>query len=229
MTSLSVLRAQLRRLLGVDADDLPNVTDVSDPDNEVIGADQFLNEAYWEILDKFPFREKERTGTFPTTAGEKFYQTPSSFEALKLISIEDLETGQHTPLDRMTQRQYETDHIESTDAHSKPTHYLREKNGIRLWPTPDNVYTLTIKYLIELSDLSGDNATPETPRTWVEIVKYGAAWRGHLHFGNDAKAINAKAVWKSLVDSATPVESKEETDTHLGGVEAVGYDPSADM
>lgn len=220
---IDILRAQVRAMLGVDLDDFPDQNDFSDPDNPKIGADQFLNEAYWELLDKFPFREKETTATFPTAEGTRFYKLPSTFEALREISIEDLTTGQHTPLERITQRQYETDYVNSTDNENTPTHYLREGDGIRLWPTPDDIYTLTIKYWTELTDLS-DSSEPDIPRQWLEVLKFGAAWRGHFHFGNDSKALTARNTWTSLISAMTPTEAKEETDTHLGGLEVAGYD-----
>lgn len=228
MTDLATLRVEIRGLLGVDETDLPNDTVVTSG-SEKVGLDLLLNQAYWEVLDKNHFREKEVTATFPTVAGTRFYKVPSSFEALQQLSIEDLDSGLHSPLERATEYEYESIFQNTTDSQGKPSKYLREGNGIRLWLTPDNAYTVTIKYWKELTDLSSTNLNPEIPRTWHEIIKYGAAWRGAAQLGDYAKVQMFMAIHGGLMKSAVTVEAKEEGDTHTGGVEVLGYDPSANL
>lgn len=223
MTDIDTLTLWLRQSLGLDSDDLPNVTNLaSDPPK--IGAYQLLNESYWEILDRLNFREKESSGTFPTVAGTRYYQVPTSFDALRMISVEDLDSGLHTPLERMTMYEYETIYSSDEDTQGKPQKYGREKNGIRIWPTPDDVYTLTIKFWAALSDLSSTNSFPEIPRAWHEVIKFGALWRGYLLIGDHARAGNIQRLHEGMLNKLKPVEAKEETDTHLGGVEVAGYD-----
>jgi len=225
MTDISTLRVEVRSLLGVDDTDLPNDTVIT-PGSEKIGCDLLLNQSYWELLDKFQFREKERTATFPTVVGTRFYKISSSFEALQQLSIEDLDSAQHTPLERATQYEYESIFENTTDARGKPSKYLREGlGGIRLWPTPDKVYIITVKYWIELTDLSSTNISPEIPRSWHEIVKFGAAWRGAAHLGDYAKVQMFGIIHNNLMKSATLPAAKEEQDTHTGGVEVLGYNP----
>lgn len=221
MIDLQTMRAALRQQLGVDSDDLPDDTDLV---NSKVGANLLLNQSYWELLDKFPFREKEQSGSFVLVIGTSFYEIPTLFEALRQLSIEDLNSGKHSVLDRATVYEYETLFTSNATAQAMPKKYAREKNGIRLWPIPDNTYTLTIKYFTNLSDLAVDADTPEMPRSWDEIVLYGAAWRGFLAFGDHAKMQSMKAIHTSLIASAVPTEAKEETDTHLGGVEVAGLD-----
>jgi len=218
---LPTLRAELRQLLGVDSDDLPDDTDLA---NNKVGANLLLNQAYWELLDKFPFREKEISATFLTVAGTRYYQIPSMFEALRQLSIEDVESQQHTVIERATVYEYETLFVNTSAEQGKPTKYVREKNGIRFWRTPDQVYTITIKYWAVLSDLSSGNPTPEIPQSWHEIILAGAVWRGFFHLGDHARMASSKAIHTSLINSAVPVEAKEEFDTHLGGVEVAGLD-----
>lgn len=220
MIDLPTLRAELRQLLGVDSDDLPDDTDIV---NNKVGANLLLNQSYWELLDKFPFREKEVSATFLTVAGTRYYQVPTSFEALRQLSIEDPNSQQHTPLERMTVYEYEQLFVNNDAARGQPTKYAREKDGIRLWRTPDAVYTLTLKYWTVLSDLSDSNA-PQLPQSWDEIVLAGAVWRGFFHLGDHARMASSKAIHTSLINSAVPTEAKEESDTHLGGVEVAGLD-----
>src|SRR6266496_2406681 len=106
---LSSLRSELRDHLGVDDTDLPDTA-----------ADLLLNRSYWEILDKFPFREKEVTATFSTVSGTRFYKGPTPFEAIQQLSIEDLNSKQHDPLDHIDSYVYEQKYINRADAQAKP-------------------------------------------------------------------------------------------------------------
>ncbi len=111
MINLPELRDELREHLGTDEDDLPDEK-----------ADLLLNRAYWEIIDKFAFREKEVSATFATTDGTRSYNVPEPFEALRQLSIADLNNGQHRALDRMTIHTYEEIFVDDEDARGYPTH-----------------------------------------------------------------------------------------------------------
>lgn len=209
---LQALRDSLRRHIGVDEDDL---------DNEA--TDLLLNRSYWEIIDKFHFREKEVTATFAITAGTRLYNVPSPFEALRKLSVLDPGTGKHHVLDRMTVDVYEQNYDEDTDARDFPTHYVREGCAVRLWPTPKEALTATIKYWTTLSDLAeGSNEVPELPQNWHEIVLLGAVWRGFTEFGDYVRSRLAKAQQTELVNSSVPTEAKEEIDSHRAGIEVPG-------
>ena len=217
------LRRQLRESIGLEGDDTTNLPDLDSPSKT--GADTYLNRSYWELLDKFKFREKEVTATFSTVAGTKFYQVPSLFEALQGIAIEDPDTLQHTPLDRMSPDEYEQEFMDTTGDQGKPTGYFREGNGIRLWRTPDKVYELTLHYWTVLSDLSSTNTTSPLPQNWHEVLLFGATWRAMIGVNADyAGAQAAKANQISLIEGTSQVEEKEQFDSHRAGVEVPGYD-----
>jgi hypothetical protein len=75
---LDILRRQVRVPVGVPDDD--------DPDLTTEDVDLFLNFAFWEIADNFPFREKERVETFVTTRGTRDYELPSNTEAVRQVA-----------------------------------------------------------------------------------------------------------------------------------------------
>jgi hypothetical protein len=205
---IAELRTELREHLGVDETELDNTQ-----------ADLLLNRAYWELLDKFPFREKEVTITFPTVAGTRLYDVPSPFEALRLLSVEDLDDFSHKTLDRMSVLEYEKKYVNQEDSQAKPTHYVREGCAVRLYPTPDDVYTLTMKYWTVLADLSDSNTDPCIPQSWHELILFGGIWRGYLRFGDYQRANNMKAHQVNLINSQVPTESKEEIDSPYAGIE----------
>lgn len=210
--SLSDLRTELRDHCGVDSDDIDDPT-----------CNQILNRAYWEILNKYPFREAEFTAFFPTVAGQALYSTPTDLMAVRLISIEDPASFQHTPLNRTTQFDYEQTWQNQPSAQAKPTNYLREDGSIRLLPTPDQVYNMTLKFYKILSDMSDSNS-PAIPQEWHEIILFGGVWRLYARLADYQRSAFAKQHQAALIDSTVPVESKEEADSHLSGLDVRRYD-----
>lgn len=214
------LRTELTEHLGLDESDIGQAPWTVDK------LDLLLNRAYWAIAYKTPFREKEISSTFVTVAGTRLYSLPTPFEALRQLSIEDLNDQSHLPLQRTTIYDYEKRYINTVDQQDKPLWYTREGTGIRLLPTPDNVYTITLKYWTSLADLTLVNNTPPIPQIWHEIILFGAIYRGFLRMGDYARAQAAKAHYKELWGDVEPVEAKEEVDTHMGGIDVAWDDPA---
>lgn len=209
--SVAQLIAKLRKATGQDEDDL------TDAD-----ATLQLNIAYWELLDKFPFREKETRTTFVTQAGVRAYNAPSPFEALKHLAIKDLDSDsdQHTPIDQMGHDVYEQKYNESSDNQGQPTHYVREACQILLYPTPDDVYTLTMRYWTTLDDLSSSQS-PQIPQSWHELIYFGALWREFMDIGDHQRMASTLRIWDKMVNTAVPVEAKEEINNPRAGIEVI--------
>lgn len=213
MLDVTQMILALRKPLGMDSDDL------SDADATLL-----LNRSYWEIIDKFNFREKEVTATFNTEVGVSRYNMPEPFEALRQLAIKDPDSNQHTPLERSSIFEYSQLYNENVESRGMPEKYVREGCFARLWPTPDAAYTLTIKYWTTLSDFNSASPLiqyPEIPQVWHEIIVFGAIWRGFIDIGDFARANQVKAHQISLIDSTSPVEAKEEFDSHTSGVEVI--------
>lgn len=218
--NLEAMRKKVRKPLGIATTD----TDLLDAE-----IDEYLNLAYWEIQDKFPFREKERTATFVTVAGQRVYNMPEPYEALKSLAIKEADnvSGQFTKLIRMDTDEYENRYNSDETSRSFPTHYTREDCFFRLWPTPNGVYTMSMKRTITLIDLSDAQTTPEIPRAWWEVIIYGAIWRAFMDYGDFDRSQAIKAHQIALLNSLVPVESKEEQDSREAAVTV--YRPSYDL
>lgn len=195
-------------------------TDSGDPQMSRTKVIEYLNRSFWELLDKYHFREKDATKTFNTTEGERRYEVPTPFEALQNIAIIDPDTEQSTPLMRMSTEKYNEKYNTDADARAIPTHYIREDCTIRLWPTPDSSeYTIVIKYWMVLDDLNDDvNEQPVVPRAWHEVILYGGIWRAYIALRDFASANAMKAHQKALIDTMVPVEAKEETHSPNAGL-----------
>ena len=98
---LAVLRTELRVNLGYETDDTGELSNTD--------ADLLLNRAFWELMNKFNFREEEKSSTFPTIAGTEFYSLPTLFESVRNITIQDPGTNSAeawAPLERITLEEY---------------------------------------------------------------------------------------------------------------------------
>jgi hypothetical protein len=215
--SVNQMILDLRKHTGLD------ITDLSDPDAILL-----LNRSWWEIMDKFDFREKEQTYNFNTVAGTKSYNVPAPFDAMTGLSIEDPNTKQHTPLEREDIADYEKEYINTTAAYGVPFKYYRENNTVVLRNTPDAVYTIIMKYLTTLADLAAGN-TPQIPQSWHEIILYGGIYRGFLGIGAKADATFWLQLQANGISSIVPTKSKEEVDNRYSGLQVLRKRPSDDV
>ena len=91
-----------------------------------------------------------------------------------------------------------------------------------MWPTPDDEYTIVLHYRQQLDDL--EDATPDAqlPKSWQELLLFGATYRGFLRQGDYDKANPAKAHYFGTLNSMVPQASKEEWDTSKAGLQPLG-------
>jgi len=187
--------------------------------------DLLANRTLWALFNKYPFRETEKSVVWNTVAGERSYATPTLFEALRKISIEDPDSLAHIPLNRMTIDTYESVYINHEDAEGFPTDYVRDGNCVLLYPTPDDIYPITFKHWILLADIEDANPGFPLPLNWYEIVMYGAVSRGFLSIRNTTQAAEFENLQVKCINDTTPVEAKEEIDSPRAGVSVRGYHP----
>lgn len=208
------MRRQVRKSLGFEEGD-PEM-----PDADV---DLLLNRSLWDLMDKFHFREKERTGIFQTTIGVTNYEMPEPFEALIQLAIVDPVSLKHTQLNLMTAHEYE--HFLFTDGernYGYPERYLRENCYAKLWPTPDKVYDIVIRKFATLEDLNDTNNEPIIPQVWHEQIPFGAIWRGFIDQGDFARAQAMKAFQAEGIDTIEPTRVKELQDAQYAGLKVYG-------
>lgn len=204
---LDRMRARVRKPLGI--------VETTDPDLDTAAIDEYLNMSFWEVQDKFPFREKEKTDTFGTMIGQRQYGNPAGSEAMKSFAVIDPVSGKHIPLDWMDSMEHERIANDLTTARGIPQKYLLESGNVVLWPIPDAVYQIVRKRNIILADLAALNKTLVIPQIWIEIVIYGAVWRAYVDFGDIERSTAIKAHQVALINSVTSVAEKEQGDPRL--------------
>lgn len=215
--NIAAMRKGIRKATGVEEGDSDLTTD------EI---DLYLNRALWELDNKFPFKEKEKTVTFNMVIGTRNYDVPKPFEAVKSVAIMDRYSGAFKTLRYMETFEYENLYVEGALAYGKPVGYTREDCFVRVWPTPDFAYKISLKRWITLTDLSNTHDYPDIPQVWHEIIQFGGLWRTYLDFGDLSRANQIKNHQIALINSTVPTQSKEEGRDKYAGLEVLraGYD-----
>jgi hypothetical protein len=218
--NLTQMRRGIRKATGVEDEDDPDLT------NDEI--DLYLNRALWEVDNKFPFKEKEKTVTFRAVVGIRNYDVPKPFDAVKSLAIFDRYSGQSQTLRYMETFEYENLYIDdgTTNNYGKPIGYTRENCFVRLYPTPNYEYLISLKRLITIEDLSATHDSPDIPQVWHEVLQFGGLWRALIDFGDIGRANQIKNHQISIINSIVPTESKEEGRDKYAGLEVLrrGYD-----
>lgn len=212
---LETLRDELRAHTGTDTDDLN--------DND---ADLLLNRSFWELMNKFRFRETECTSESTLTVGDRFLSLPLPphlFEALRKISWQNIETLEWEVINRVSLTTHEDKASDDVEDRGPPVGYLREQNGIRLISDGgggvDRTYKIRVKYWQTLIDLDDTNTEVPLPQVWHEILLYGGVWRLYRRLGSHALGREMRNAQIDLINSTAAVESKEEEDSQLSGVD----------
>lgn len=197
-----------------------NEQDISDP-----RVDQLLNLSFWELTSKFPFKEKDLRAEFSTVAGTEDYSIASeinvggvTLDALQGLSVVDSQGKSH-PLQRATEQFLEEEWSSSSEYQSMPEYYVRRADWIRLWPIPDDVYTVRVLLLQTLATLAFLSVeTTGLPREWDELTVEGAITRGHYYNQDYNLAQQAENFRVMKIRTAASVEAKEEEDSRYAGL-----------
>lgn len=214
--SQAQLRARVYKATGtVSTDWLNGDTDI----------DGYLNTSWWEISDSYDFREKESSLGLDTIIGTDSYSlptavSPSIFDSLQTVNIEDLNTCKWNELLLISLQDYENSFINEITFRAKPERYFRRGSNIILFPVPDAVYRIRIYYLLTLADIAAGG--PPIPQSWHESILFGAIWRAFADLGDENKVRMWKALQADSINTKTPVKVKELTDTKMAGVEVPG-------
>lgn len=208
---LAAMRTNVRKAVGIpDGDEDLTTTEI----------DTYLNKTYHEIMDKFPFREKERAGEFETVIGVRNYEIPAPVEAVRQFAVVDPVSLQHLVLDQMNSRETEYLYNEQANARGIPKKYLLENCYVRFWPTPDKIYAIVIRKWTILNDIADSGLA--IPDVWVEIVEAGAKFRIFADLGDIQRANYWEKFQARKIDTMVPREEKEIVDYQHAGVFPLG-------
>ena len=189
--------------------------DRSDLDTRIDG---WVNDTRLDLALKYNFRYLYAESTAPTTVGTARYALPADYlghlvlwcGAKKLMRVSQREFDELTLTDvdaDASPRQLPLEggsSVTTTSIAGPPDYYIERGMEVDLYPTPDAVYTLTLRYYAQpatwtvgsSTDSSYDYITTFHP----EAVIWGVCLRGAMYLDDDQKKATFAAAYKSTVE-----------------------------
>lgn len=155
---------------------------------------RFVNQAYLEVCSKYPFPELSTSTTVTTADGTAAYETTAT-DILQVTEL--IDSTNYVTLYPINESKY--DQLTQGDSSSTSTPIYWYISGVgsnsrlefTLFPTPDGVYTVTIKYDKVPSELvlSPTATSPIISAVWDDSILGRAIYRGWKHLGDEQRAM----------------------------------------
>lgn len=150
---------------------------------------QYLNDGYGRACRMVDFWEGEATQDFSTVAGTASYPQPANLGRDR--SLRFTGTSQFGELQSVRLRTIDRAMAQS----GVPRAYAIDGANLHLWPTPDSVYTLELRYWALPSPLVADTDTPSLPSDFHDLLVYWALKRGYAAEDDPATAQYWEQQW----------------------------------
>ncbi|HEY9685477.1 MAG TPA: hypothetical protein V6C52_00730 [Coleofasciculaceae cyanobacterium] len=167
-TLLQLVNEVLRRTGQVE------VTTLVNAQTPVVQTRDFLNETYFEMLQRLKTERLQKTGTLSTVNGTASYALASDAEINSLIpdSVLDIASQQ---LLREVDYTYPLTHGPTVTG--RPECFYRTGSLLYLYPVPNAVFSVQYQYLIKPITLSADADTTQLPVEWEKVLILGTQAR----------------------------------------------------
>jgi hypothetical protein len=123
---------------------------------------QYLNDAQALVARRVQWYNEEAVQDTATVSGTATYAWPANF--LRIRSLRD--TDRHVELRSVSLRDIDR----SGASNGAPNYYALDGGNIHLYPTPDAVYNLELRYWSSPSTLVNDTDVPSIPADWHRIL-----------------------------------------------------------
>jgi len=160
--------------------------------------------------------------TLDTVAGSARYPLPSDYLGHLSLFLGTKQLVRLFPVEHEEITADDSD-IQSTDSGSaylyltgsnvedEPDYYIDRGMEIDLYPTPDQVYTLTLVYYAQPTPFSQDNDEDYISRFHFETIIFGAALRGAMFLDDTAKIQEFSQAYGSKLAALIASEKKKAT------------------
>jgi len=198
MASFDVIKTEVKKRLG-------NRTDIDDRLNI------WINDAYFELLmePEFTFYELDTLDTIVTVANQRVYDLSTIAGLWFILMIRDETNSREV---KKTSVKY-LDRIARSIG--QPNRYARFADTLELDPTPDDAYTLTIRFRYRPNQLVS-GAYPLINREWDEVLVVLATIKGYEALEQPEKASAARNLLYPLLDKRKDQEVLEDEDSEFG-------------
>ena len=133
--------------------------------------DEAINEAQADLAQEIEFRALFDVETVTTVAGTITYTLPTDY--MRSYSLEDTEENQELVFYPVG----DYDLLDQDFSSGRPSVYTIDRGNIRLYPTPDAVYSLDFRHYRSPATLAADADIPEIPTRYHKLLRMYALAR----------------------------------------------------
>ena len=196
--------------------------------------DGWIEDTRLDLALKYPFRYLYVEATTSTVAGTKTYSFPSDYLGHAVLWAGSKKLARITPreFDELTRTDIaagaapreltlEAGSTATTSSISSPPDYYCERGvEFEIYPTPDAVYTLRIKYFASptawATGSTADSNYDYITTFHYEAVIWGTAWRGAMYLDDQVKIESYKNAYDVAIKEMLKKEKDFETeDQHI--------------
>lgn len=131
--------------------------------------DQYINDCLMKIATEVNYYQDEATQTFATVAGTDVYAWPAGLAEIRSL----FDTDRQVEIEYASVREMDR----SVKVNGTPLWYSLTGQNIRLYPIPDMVYNLELRYWQLPATLVNDTDIPALPIQWHRILWMYAVWQ----------------------------------------------------
>lgn len=183
--------------------------DTGFPPTDVVSQDEIdrrINDSYFEILGDFRHNRMKRDSTTSTVNGTQEYALPADYWYMRVFKDD-------TNVQRLTYKRLEwiEEQDQGTTDIGQPLYWTVEDTNVRVYPTPDRIYTLHFWYMARPAPLTLSTDQDVLEREWTEIIKLGAVQRVFYLLGEIDRQVHAMNLQQRLVDKimeATDIDAE---------------------
>lgn len=169
----------------------------------------WVNAAYAEVAQAAPSAQMETIAVSSTTSGENRIELPTDcMELLNLSWLTDIGHGSSRTLRRASINQVDQAGFLPI---GKPQQYAQFNSWLELWPSPDSSYSLQMRYLAYVSDMTATTAIPSLATEWRPGILYLAEAMLHELVGNEIEGASARARYAGYVASLKDKEARRQS------------------
>ena len=162
---------------------------------------QFINDANREVCNRYQWDFLQETTTFDTVASTNQYALSSIASDLqKLVSLRITSpTDSEQWLTPLTAEQFDRyNATPANDSEGVPTYYYLWENVVYVYPTPDDAYTISVRYIKTPTTLESADQ-PDIPEEFQEVVMLGALYRAMQTNDNFDQSVVIKSQFDTQV------------------------------
>ncbi len=130
---------------------------------------QYINDGLALVARRVNYYVDDATDAFPTVAGTATYPWPANFARMRSL----FDTDRNRELQYVSIRQID----QSSTASGAPFYYALVGENVQLYPVPDAVYDLEMRYWMMPPKLNTDPEVPSIPDDWHWLLWVYGTWQ----------------------------------------------------